>query len=177
MKVFWADGGEKFISAKLKFFYEKRGIVITYIALYVYEENRLAKRGWRTIVTMKNSMLIDSGLPNGFWAEAIKTANYLRNRLSTRSKNHGEIIPKEVWTKKYQDLQQIWILESLTLSNISAEKRTKSDYQKVWQDILVSYNSDTSKHFHIWASQTKQIVISSKPYIDESEKSAKLLAR
>ncbi len=87
------------------------------------------------------------------------------------------MISKEVWTKECQDLQHIRILGSLALSNISAEKRTKSDYQKVWQDILVSYNPNTSKHFRIWALQTKQIVISNKPYIDESEKGVKLLAR
>lgn len=42
-------------------------------------------------------MLINSGLPNNFWAEAMETANYLCNRLSTKSKNHNEIIFKETW--------------------------------------------------------------------------------
>ncbi len=177
MKVLRADGGGEFISAKLKPFCEKRGIVIRYAAPYVHEENGLAERGWRTIVTMKDSMLIDSGLPNDFWAEAMETANYLRNRLPTRSKNHGEMIPEEAWTGQRQDLQHIRIFGSLALSNIPAEKRTKSDYQKVWQGILVGYSPDTSKHFRIWAPQTKQIVISSEPYIDESEKGAKLLAK
>lgn len=96
MKVLRADGGGEFISAKLKSFCEKRGIVIGYAAPYVHEENELAERGWRTIVMIKDSMLIDSGLPNGFWAEAMETANYFRNRLPTKSKNHGEIIPKRL---------------------------------------------------------------------------------
>lgn len=77
MKVLRADGGGEFISVKLRLFCEKQGIAIKYAAPYVHEENGLAERGWRTIVTMKDSMLIDSGLPNGFWAEAIETANYL----------------------------------------------------------------------------------------------------
>ncbi len=155
MKVLRADGGGEFISIKLKSFCEKRGIVIKYAAPYVHEENRFAERGWRTIVTMKDSMLIDSGLPNGFWAEAMETANYLRNRLPTRSKNHGEVIPEEAWTGQRQNLQHVRIFGSLTLSNIPPEKRTKSDYQKVWQGILVGYSTDTKKHFCIWAPQTK----------------------
>ncbi len=45
MKALRADGGGEFISTKLRLFCEKRGIVIKYAAPYVYEENRLAKRG------------------------------------------------------------------------------------------------------------------------------------
>ena len=52
-----------------------------YTAPCVHDENGLAQRGWRTIVTMKDSMLINSSLPNGFWTEAMETANYLQNRL------------------------------------------------------------------------------------------------
>lgn len=40
-------------------------------------------------------MLINSDLPNRFWVEIIEIANYLRNRLLTKTKTHGEIIPKE----------------------------------------------------------------------------------
>ena len=98
MKIFRADGGGEFISHKLWTFCKKRGILIKYAAPYVHKENRLAERGWRTNVTIKNSMLINSGLPNGFWAEAIEIANYLQNKLSTRSKNHGETTLEEVWT-------------------------------------------------------------------------------
>lgn len=49
---------------------------------------------------MKDSMLIDSGPPNRFWVEAMETANYFRNRLPTKNKNHGEMIPKESWTEQ-----------------------------------------------------------------------------
>ena len=177
MKVLRADGGGEFISAKLRTFCERRGIAIKYAAPYMHEENGLAERGWRTIVTMKDSMLIDSGLPNGFWAEAMETANYLRNRLPTKSRNHGEMIPEESWTGQRQNLQHVRIFGSLVLSNIPEEKRTKSDYQRVWQGILIGYSPDTTKHFRVWAPQTKQVVIASEPYIDESEKGAKLLVK
>lgn len=41
---------------------------------------------------MKNSMLIDSRLPSGFWAKAIKTVNYFQNRLLTKTQNYDKII-------------------------------------------------------------------------------------
>lgn len=176
MKMLRADGGGEFISTKLRLFCEKRGIAIKYAAPYVHKENRLAERGWRTIVTMKDSMLIDSGLPNVFWAEAMETANYIRNRLPTKSKTHGEMIPEESWTSRRQDLRHIRIFGSLALCNIPDEKRSKSDYQKVWKGILIGYSPDTTKHSRIWAPQTKQVIIASEPYIDESEQGAKLLS-
>ena len=132
MKALRADGGGEFISVKLHTFCKKRGITIKYAAPYVHKENGLAERGWRTIVTMKDAMLIDSGLPNDFWAEAMETANYLRNRLPTRSRSHGELIPEEACTDKRQNLSHIRIFGSLVLANIPDEKRSKSDYQKTW---------------------------------------------
>lgn len=85
MKALRADGGGEFISAKLKDFCNKRGITIRYAASYMHEENGITERGWKTIVTMKDSLLIDSRLPLNFWPEAMETANYLRNRLPTKS--------------------------------------------------------------------------------------------
>lgn len=95
MKTLRADGGGKFISIKLRVFCEKRGIALKYVAPCMHEENELAKRGWRTIVTMKDLLLLDSGLPLDFWAEAMDTASYLRNRLPTKNQK-GELIPEEV---------------------------------------------------------------------------------
>lgn len=126
---------------------------------------------------MKDSMLIDSGLPNNFWAETMETANYLRNRLLTRNKNHGEIISKESWTGWQQSLGHVCIFRSLVLANIPEEKRTKSDYQKVWQDILIRYSLDTLEDFCVRAFQIKQVIIISEPYINKSEYGAKLLEK
>lgn len=155
MKTLWADGIGEFISVRLKLFYKKRGIIIKYTALYIYEENGLAKQRWRTIVTMKDTILIDSSFPNGFWAEAMETTNYLWNRLLTRTKSHGEVIPKEAWTRQYQNLQHIQIFGSLALCNIPDKKRSKLDNQKVWQGILIEYSSNIIKHLCVWASQIR----------------------
>lgn len=51
----------------------------------MHEENGLVERGWRTIATMKDSLLIDNGLLLEFWTETIGTANYFCNRLPIKS--------------------------------------------------------------------------------------------
>lgn len=98
---------------------------------------------------MKNSMLINSGPLNNFWVEVRETANYLCNQLPTKSKNYGEIILKEAWIKQQQNFQYIYIFGSLAFSNIPEEKRSKSNYKKVWKGILIGYSSDTTKHFRV----------------------------
>lgn len=125
MKILRADGRGEFILHKLRTFCEKRRILIKYVAPYMHEENGLAEQGWWTIVTMKDSMLIDTGLPNRFWAEVMETANYLQNRLPNRSKYHGKTIPEEVWTGRQKDLHHIRIFGSLAFCNIPEEKRVK----------------------------------------------------
>lgn len=70
----------------------------------MYEENGIAERDWRILVTIKDLMLINSGLSNNFWAEAMEIANYLQNRLSTKSKNYKEMIPEKSWIGKRQNL-------------------------------------------------------------------------
>ena len=175
MKALRADGGGEFISTKLKEFCETQGINIKYATPYLHEENGLAERGWRTLVTMKDSLLIDSGLPNDFWAEAMETSNYLRNRLPTRSRSHRELIPEEAWTNRRQNLSHIRIFGSLVLVDIPHKKRSKSDFQKAWEGILIGYNTDTTKHFRVWAPQTRQVIIASEPHINETKQGAKLL--
>lgn len=45
MKVFCIDRKRKFIFAKLKDIYNKKGILIKYITFYIQKENGLAERG------------------------------------------------------------------------------------------------------------------------------------
>lgn len=118
---------------------------------------------------MKDLLLIDIGLPNNFSAKTMETTNYLRNKLSNRSKNHGKVIPKKASIGQRQDLSYVCIFGNLLLANIPQKKRSKSDFQKVWQNILIGYSPDIIKYFCVWASQTKQVIIADKSYIHESE--------
>lgn len=94
MKVLCADGGGEFVSTKLKDICKQKGITIKYAASHMHEENRMAEQRWRTVVTMKDSLLVDNGLPLEFWAKAIDTANYIRNCLPTKSQI-GELVLEE----------------------------------------------------------------------------------
>lgn len=76
MKVLQADSRKEFIFVKLRNFCKKREITIKYMAPYMHEKNEFAKQGWKIIVIMKNTMLIDNRLSNNFWAKAMEITNY-----------------------------------------------------------------------------------------------------
>lgn len=61
----------------------------------MHKKKRLAKQGWRRIIIMRDLMLINSGFPNEFWAEVIKTTNYFQNRILTKTKSYGKIISEK----------------------------------------------------------------------------------
>lgn len=139
-------GGE-FISAKLKDIYNKKGILIKYAAPYMHGENGLTERSWRIVVTMKDSLLIDSGLLLEFWAKAMDTTNYLQNRLFIKSQR-GEIEIEEAWMEKKQDVSHVKIFGSIVSVLIPKKKRHKSDIYKNWRGIFIRYSQHTIKHVH-----------------------------
>ena len=133
----------------------------------MHKENNIVERCWRTLATIKDSLLIDSGLPVNFWAEAMDTANYLRNRL-TKRREGPTFIPEEAWTNTRQNLGHVRIFGSRVSTFIPSEKRTKSDVQRTWKGILIGYTG-TSKHLRVWALHTHQVLIASKPIVNKSK--------
>ncbi len=105
----------------------------------------------------------------------METANYLRNQLPTKTRGHWEVIPKEKWCVSRQNLSHLRIFGSEVLVDISKEKRIKTDIQHIWRGILIGYSNETSKHYQAWAPETKQVIVVSDLFIDESVQSAKPL--
>ena len=59
----------------------------------------------RTLNESVRSMLSDTNLPKKFWAEALATAVYLRNRSPTRAVERRT--PFEAWTKEKPDVSHL----------------------------------------------------------------------
>ena len=71
------------------------------------EQNGVAERRNSTLKDMMRSMMSRSNLPEYLWGEAIKTANYILNRVPSKS------VPKtpfELWTSRKPSLNhfQVW---------------------------------------------------------------------
>lgn len=124
---------------------------------------------------MKDSLLIDIGLPLKFWAKTIDIVNYLCNRLFTKTQV-DQIIPKAAWTGERQDVWQFRVFGSVTNIVNPKEKRTKSYIYKNKRAIFIKYSQDSTKHVKTCALKIQQISLVCSLYINKSQQGAKLLA-
>uniref|UniRef100_A0A2N9GEG7 Retrovirus-related Pol polyprotein from transposon TNT 1-94 n=1 Tax=Fagus sylvatica TaxID=28930 RepID=A0A2N9GEG7_FAGSY len=75
-------------------FLQEHGIVAQYTMPGSLDQNGVVERRNRTLLDMVRSMLSSSNLPKSLWAEALKTAVYILNRVPTKA------VPKtpfELW--------------------------------------------------------------------------------
>jgi hypothetical protein len=99
------DGAKEFSSNEAEALMKDAGINIEPSAPRRHEQNSNTERTNRTLIEMGRTMLIDAGLPEAFWAEAIRYAVYLKNRLPSKSCPSGMLSPYEAF---YQHKPQLY---------------------------------------------------------------------
>jgi hypothetical protein len=96
---FRTDGGGEYTGETLKTvstFLDDKGVTHEQTSAHSSSSNGVAERMNRTLMDMVRAMMIKSGLPAPFWAEALHTAARIRNRLPTSSLDKN-ISPHEAW--------------------------------------------------------------------------------
>lgn len=94
IKCLQSDNGGEYISNEFNDFLEQCVIKRRLTIANTLQQNGIAERINRTYLDIARCMLIESRLPEKFWAEAISTAYYIRNRCPINAL-HGEIPRKK----------------------------------------------------------------------------------
>ncbi|PKU71363.1 Retrovirus-related Pol polyprotein from transposon TNT 1-94 [Dendrobium catenatum] len=81
LKVIRTDCGGEFLNHQFKNFTRKAGIIHQTSCPYTPEQNGIAERKHRHIITTARTLLHTAGLPLSYWLDAATTATYLINRL------------------------------------------------------------------------------------------------
>ena len=115
---------------------QAEGILVEYTSPYTPEQNGVAERYNRTIVQIVRAMLIGAKLPQKFWREAAKTANYLRNFLPS---GHDTQSPEELWSGKTPSITHLRTFGCLVHVHIPKERRAKLD-KVSYQGIFLGYH-------------------------------------
>jgi hypothetical protein len=136
MEVIRSDNGGEYTSKELREFYKAEGIQCQLTVPYSPQQNGVAERENRSLIEMTRCQLIDSGLNQKYWGEAILTANY--NRCPSKSVN---TTPFEMFFKKKPDLENIQIFGSEAFVHIQKEKRKKLDC-KSQKMVFVGYSPE-----------------------------------
>lgn len=95
VKVLRTDQGGEFMSHALARYLSGKGIQHTLTPPDAHTENGRVERAHLTLANDMRTLLIDSGLPDRFWAEALAYSSYVRNRTMI---NKDGKTPEELWT-------------------------------------------------------------------------------
>ncbi|GJT28963.1 putative ribonuclease H-like domain-containing protein [Tanacetum coccineum] len=81
VKIIRRDNETEFKNNDMNQFYGMKEIKREFSVARTPQQNGVAKRKNRTLIEAARTMLVDSLLPNTFWAEAVNTACYVPNRV------------------------------------------------------------------------------------------------
>ena len=112
IKVLRSDNGGENSSKEFESFLKKNGIVHQLSVPHNPAQNGVAERVNRTIVETTRSMLSHAHIPNEFWAEAVNTSVYVRNRSPTKVLNG--ITPYECLFEKKPDVSNLRVFGCVT---------------------------------------------------------------
>ena len=130
------------------------------------EQNGVAEKINRTLVESARAMIAHAGLPNCFWAEAVATAAYLRNRLPT-STFKNKITPYEKWYETKPNLSHLKVFGCVAYARIPDQERNKLD-QKAEKMRFVGYSLQ-SKGYRLYDDTTHKIKIRRNVTFNESD--------
>lgn len=170
IKVFRSDQGGEFCNNDFKIFLKNEGIIHQKTNAYTPQQNGLAERLNRTLVEKARCLLFDAGLSKKFWAEAINTSNFIRNRCIATGLS-GKT-PFEMWNKTKPDLSGIRIFGSTVMVHVPKEKRLKFD-KKSNKHILVGF-SEHIKGYRVYNPDSDDVTTSRDVVIVETMQSRKL---
>ena len=122
LKLLRTDNGGEFTSGRFKEHLSQHGIRHETTVPKNPEQNGTAERMNHTLMETVRSMLADSGLPQMFWAEALSTAVYLKNRSPTMSL--PETTPFEVWSGEKPDVSNLRVLGCNAHSHVPRDENS-----------------------------------------------------
>ena len=140
VKTLRSDNGGEYTSKEFDMFCTKKGISREFTNPYCPEQNGVAERFNRTMIESARSMLYHSKLPLKFWAEAVSTAVYIRNRCPTVALKNKT--PFECRFNRVPDVSHLRVFGSICYVHIPDGQRKKFD-AKSYKGIFVGYPEGT----------------------------------
>lgn len=155
IKFVQSDRGTEYLGNRFNSLLKELGIARRLTVKHTPQQNGRAERKNRTLLDIARCMLIQSGLPVGFWAEAIATANHIKNR--TPSKTLGGKTPYSLWFGRNPNVGyfKTFGCEAYVWNNSKTKKKFEPRGLK---GIFMGYD-EQSKGFRVYLSDQSKIEI------------------
>ena len=164
VKTLRTDNGGEYTSNEFESYLKNEGIRHELTIPKTPEQNGVAERLNRTLVETSRSMLIDSKLPKKFWAEAVSTAVYLKNR--SPSKPLQDKTPYEAWHGHKPSVRHLRVFGCDAYAHIPQDERSKFD-SKARKCILLGYGQAT-KGYRLYDTERRKVIHSRDVRFNES---------
>jgi transposase InsO family protein len=155
IKVVRSDNGGEYVNEEMERYFKSEGIRHELTMPYSPQQNGIAERLNRTLCTKARCMLRSAGLGLGFWAEALSTANYIRNRSSCDSCD-GKT-PYEIWYGRTPCVSYFKVFGCCAYAQISKERRTGKFSERAVRGIFVGYE-ENRRGYRIWDLAKKCVI-------------------
>ena len=117
------------------------GVELEFVSTYTAYQNGISERFNRTATTIARAMLIWSGLPLSFWAEAIIYACHIYNKLPHGAR--GSQSPDEMWDGRKPDLSKERVFGCVCRVYLAKEQRVSKLHPVNYLGIYTGYHSST----------------------------------
>lgn len=152
-----SDGGGEYISAEYTTFLSDNGIIHQKTCAYTPQQNGVAERMNRTLKDLVRAMLHHKAIDTDFWAEALNTAAYIRNRVTSRG-IPSNTTPYELWYSKKPSVSHMRIFGSKCWYKVPNEK-VKSLDRRANEAIMLGYATG-QKGYKLWDVNKHKVVVS-----------------
>ena len=129
IRIVHTDRGGEYMSKEFKRYLVHQKIEHEETCAHSPEQNGVAERLNRTLMEKARPMVAHAGVGKAFWAEAVHTANYLKNR--TPMKALGMKTPYKAWYGKQPDLLNLRVFSCMAFAHVPDVLRKKLDDKAV----------------------------------------------
>ena len=165
LKTIRTDNGGEYLSNEFQSYLKTEGVKHERTVPKNPEQNGVAERLNRTLVEAARTMLADAKLPKRFWAEALSTATYLRNRSPTQALDG--ITPYEAWNGVKPKVNHLRVFGCAAYAHIPSDERKKFDC-KSKRCILLGYGCEV-KGYRLYDPQRCRVLFSRDVIFDETK--------
>jgi transposase InsO family protein len=168
VKIIHSDRGGEFETQTLKSYLESKGIEHVEVPPAAHAQNGRVERAHLTILNTVRTLLLESGLPDHFWAEAANYVVYARNQSPS---GPSKEIPEDLWRGIQVSInhQQPFGVNAYFRDHVETNK-LRPRYRP---GRLMSYEEGTT-NYRVWDIEGKKVIVSQDVVFDTLPESSNL---